>query len=59
MTASISVNRFRIALAAIAVLLGIVGAPAASAAEECGRLGGGERIGNATVVLAQPVAAGN
>jgi feruloyl esterase len=55
----IAASRLRIMLAGIAGLFCLAHTPAAVAAEVCASLGGGERIGNATVILAQPVAAGD
>lgn len=55
----IAASRLRIMLAGIAGLFCLAHTPAAVAAEECASLGGGDRIGNATVILAQPVAAGD
>lgn len=58
MSTAISI-RLRFTLAALASLLSFICAPAATAAEGCGRLGGGERIGSATVMFAQHIAAGD
>ncbi|HEV2597851.1 tannase/feruloyl esterase family alpha/beta hydrolase [Sphingopyxis sp.] len=52
------VLRVRMAILAAAGLLCVAVAPTAAASQDCEGLGGGDRIGNAVVVLAQPVAAG-